>query len=332
MSSVQLDVYGVGHALVDLQYKIHTEKLLQLGVDKGVMSLVDNQQQSAIIGQINTQPIASSSGGSAANTMIAIASLGGKTFYSCLTGQDEMGNFYQEDLRKAGVLTSELHRISGSTGRCVVLITPDADRTLLTSLGISASISPDQIDESRISSCSYVYLEGYLLSSENGFNACLLAQELAKKHNKKISLTLSDPFMVSTFSDRFSVILNNGIDLLFCNEQESMSLSNKSNRERSAMALSTKVDTAYVTCGADGALLVRNNKIEKIDGLNVEAIDTNGAGDMFAGGVLYGLTHSFNEYQSGCLGCYTAAQIVQQYGARLEKPIGNAAQIIEGNI
>jgi len=330
MPSVQLDVYGVGHALVDLQYRIQTEKLIKLGVAKGVMSLVDNQKQSALIDQIDSQPIASSSGGSAANTMIGVAMFGGKTFYSCLTGQDEMGSFYQKDLRKAGVSTSELHRVKGTTGRCVVLITPDADRTLLTSLGVSESINPDQIDEHRITECNYVYLEGYLLSSENGFEACLKAQKLARKHKKKVSITLSDPFMVSAFSDRFSYLLNNGVDLLFCNEQEATSLTNESQREKAASALGKIAPISYVTCGANGALLVCNSKLNKIEGFSVEAIDTNGAGDMFAGGVLYGLTHSFDENQSGYLGNYAAAQIVKQYGARLEKPLNDAIQIIAG--
>ena len=328
MASVQLDIYGIGHALVDLQYKIQTENLLKLGIKKGVMSLVDSKQQSALIDQIDSQPIASSSGGSAANTMIGVTMFGGKTFYSCLTGQDEMGSFYQEDLRKAGVLTSESHRVRGATGRCVVLITPDADRTLLTSLGVSEDISPNQIDERRITESKYVYIEGYLLSSENGFETCLQAQKLGKKYKKKISITLSDPFMVSTFSDRFSCIINNGIDLLFCNEQEAMSLTNESNGEKAASALGKVAHTSYVTCGADGAFLVRDKRLNKIDAVSVEAIDTNGAGDIFAGGVLYGLTHSFDENQSGYLGCHAAAQIVKQYGARLERPLNDAAQII----
>jgi len=330
MPSVDLDVYGVGHALVDIQYRIQTARLLELGVQKGIMSLVNNQQQAAIIEKIDSQPIASSSGGSAANTMIGVAMFGGNTFYSCLTGQDEMGSFYQEDLRKAGVLTSELHRMEGATGRCIVLITPDADRTLLTSLGVSEGINPDQIDEHRIAASKYVYIEGYLLSSENGFEACLQAQKLAQKHKKKVSITLSDPFMVSTFSDRFSCVLNNGIDLLFCNEQEAISLTNESKLEKAARTLSEVAKISYVTCGADGALLIRDTHLNKIDGVCVEAIDTNGAGDMFAGGVIYGLTHSFDENQSGYLGCYAAAQIVKQHGARLETPLGNAEQIIAG--
>ena len=328
MASVQFDIYGVGHALVDLQYSITTETLVKLGVKKGVMSLIDNHQQAVLIEQIDRQPIESSSGGSAANTMIGVTMLGGKTFYSCLTGEDQMGRFYQEDLLKAGVKTSKSHRAEGNTGQCLVFITPDADRTLLTSLGVSETISTDQIDEDRIAESSYIYLEGYLLSSQNGFDACVKAQKIAKKHKKKVSITLSDPFMVSSFRDRFSQILNNGVDLLFCNEQEAMSLTNEPHREKAAIALSEIAQTSYITCGADGALLVHDEKLNKIDGVKAQAIDTNGAGDMFAGGVLYGLTHSFDVNQSGFIGCYAAAQIVQQYGPRLKKPLEDPEKIL----
>lgn len=328
MSSVEFDIYGVGHALVDLQYKISTETLVELGIKKGVMSLIDDHQQCALIEQIDRQPIALSSGGSAANTMIGVAMLGGTTFYSCLTGEDKMGLFYQEDLLKAGVRTSKSHRAKGNTGQCLVFITPDADRTLLTSLGVSETISFEQIDEGRIAESSYIYLEGYLLSSQNGYDACVKAQKIAKNHKKKVSITLSDPFMVSSFRDRFSQILNEGVDLLFCNEQEAMSLTNESHREKAAVALSQIAQTSYITCGADGALLVHDEKVNKIDGVSAQAIDTNGAGDMFAGGVLYGLTHSFDVNQSGHIGCYAAAQIVQQYGPRLKKPLGDPTEIL----
>ena len=160
------DVYGVGHALVDIQYQVAAEFLAEHQIEKGVMTLVDQARQHHLTTAIGAEPVASASGGSAANTLIGVARFGGRAYYACLTGRDVWGDFYQRDLEAAGVATHPANRSAGQTGQCLVLITPDADRTLNTFLGVSSTIGPAQLHEEVIANSQYLYIEGYLLGSD----------------------------------------------------------------------------------------------------------------------------------------------------------------------
>ena len=224
------DVYGVGHALVDIQYRVDPEFLAENQIDKGVMTLVDTERQTTLAAALTADPVASASGGSAANTMIGVARFGGQAYYACLTGRDEWGDFYQRDLEEAGVATNPANRDEGTTGQCLVFITPDADRTLNTFLGISSAIGPAQLQEDIIADSQCVYLEGYLFSSDDGFAAAIKAREMARRHGTTVALTLSDPFMVGAFKERFDAIIDHGIDLLFCNEEEAMACTGAADR------------------------------------------------------------------------------------------------------
>ncbi|MBN98950.1 MAG: adenosine kinase [Gemmatimonadetes bacterium] len=323
--SVTYDVYGIGHALVDIQHRISVDFLAKLQIEKGIMTLVDEGRQLELIQALNEDPVKSASGGSAANTMIGIAQFGGRAYYAYQVGQDEWGKFYQDDLEKAGVQSNTANRVKGPTGKCLVFITPDADRTLNSFLGVSGNLGPEQIEEDAISASKFIYLEGYLLSSENGFAACCRAQQLAQKHQTAVSLTLSDPAMVSFCKERFEQIIEGGVDLLFCNEEEAQALTGAANREGSGRALAARVRSACITCGADGALIYGDGQRFDIPGFPVKAVDTTGAGDMFAGGVLFGLTNGFGFSDAGKLGSYAAAQVVARYGPRLEANFQNEA-------
>ncbi len=322
------DVYGVGHALVDIQFKVEAATLERLGVEKGVMTLMDAERQKALFADLAQDPIASASGGSAANTMIGVALFGGTPFYACLTGRDVWGDFYQSDLEKAGVSTDPTHRTDGITGQCVVFITPDADRTLNTFLGAGSEIGVRQLDAEKIAASQYVYLEGYLLSSDNGYEACRKAQQLARAAGTSVALTLSDPFMVSTFQERFAQLVADGIDLLFCNEDEARAFTGAETRNQAVALLGQRVSIACVTCGADGARIHQADQHIAIPGVPVDAVDTNGAGDLFAGGVLYGLTHGLGVEDAGKLGSYAAAQVVAQYGPRLHGTLDDVEAIL----
>ncbi|MFT5086494.1 MAG: sugar/nucleoside kinase (ribokinase family) [Candidatus Latescibacterota bacterium] len=322
------DVYGVGNALVDIQYKVTPETLGELGIEKGVMTLIDMERQQALFAALEQDPVASASGGSAANTMIGIAQFGGSAFYACLTGRDAWGDFYQRDLEKAGVATSADSRGEGITGQCVVFITPDADRTLNTFLGISSAFGPAQLEAEKIAASQYTYIEGYLLSSDNGYEACRETQRIARESGTAVSLTLSDPFMVSAFKERFESLVEEGVDLLFCNEDEAFAFSGINERQAAVQALGQRAAIACVTCGADGALIAENGHIHSIPGVRVTPVDTNGAGDLFAGGVLYGLTHDLGVENAGKLGSYAAAQVVSQYGPRLEHSLQEVEAIL----
>lgn len=317
--SATYDVYGLGNALVDIQYRVDAEFLAGQGIEKGVMTLVDAPRQAALVKALGQEPAASASGGSAANTLIGLAGFGGTAYYACQLGQDHWGDFYHRDLQAAGVDTDATHRVADPTGTCMVFITPDADRTLNTFLGASLHFGPDRIEAAPIQQSRYIYIEGYLTSGEASFDACLKARDLARDHNVGVSLTLSDPFMVDAFKERFAAILEGGIDLLFCNEDEAKAYTGAADRQSALQALQALAGTVCITCGADGVLVAAAEQVHQVPGVPVDAVDTNGAGDMFAGGYLYGITHGHDARRSAQLGSYAAAQVVARFGPRLDE-------------
>jgi sugar/nucleoside kinase (ribokinase family) len=324
------DVYGVGHALVDLQYALATERLEQLGIRKGVMTLIDEPQQAHLLLALQGEtPVAQASGGSAANTAIGVASFGGKAYYTCLLGRDEWGDFYHRDLEAAGVQSNPALRNASPTGKCVVLITPDADRTLNTFLGASSQLAPEHLETALIQDSQYLYIEGYLVSSDNGFATCQRAQELARQAGTQVSLTLSDPAMVEHFRARFEALVAGGVDLLFCNEDEARAFTGAGDRQAAAQHLSHRAPAGCITCGEDGALIFQQGRIDMVPGVAAKAVDTTGAGDLFAGGALFGLARGHSLEQAGRLGNYAAAQVVARYGPRLGHSLkGELAHIL----
>jgi sugar/nucleoside kinase (ribokinase family) len=320
------DVYGVGHALVDLQYAVPAEMLARHGVSKGVMTLVDENRQVELRRLLDSRsPVARASGGSAANTVIGVAGLGGTAYYACRVGDDDWGEFYLSDLATAGVVTGAVSRVHGRTGQCLVFITPDADRTLNTFLGVSAGLGPEQLEPEAIAASAYLYLEGYLLSSESGLAACLEAQRVARTAGTRVSLTLSDPTMIRGFRDRFEAVVQAGVDLLFGNEDEARAYTGHEDRDQAAAELARVAAEVCVTCGSAGALVLEGGRRHLVPGVQTKAVDTTGAGDLFAGGVLFGVTHGHSLPASARLGCYAAAQVVAQYGPRLGRSLKEEA-------
>lgn len=324
------DVYGVGHALVDVQYALTSERLGQLGIRKGVMTLIDQpQQEQLLLALKNETLVAQASGGSAANTMIGVAGFGGSAYYTCLLGRDEWGDFYHRDLEAAGVKSHPAMRGAGPTGKCVVLITPDADRTLNTFLGVSSQLNPEHLEVPLIQDSAYLYIEGYLVSSETGFATCLRAQQLGRQAGTRISLTLSDPAMVEYFRERFEKIVAGGVDLLFCNEEEARALTGAGDRQAAAQQLARHAPAGCITCGGDGALVFEGSRCTLVSGFKAKAVDTTGAGDLFAGGVLFGLARGYSLARAARLGNYAAAQVVARYGPRLDRSLkGELDQIL----
>ena len=327
----QYDVYGVGHALVDVQYSVGVEELDSLGMDKGVMTLIDESRLDAIAGAVSSAPVHTASGGSAANTMIALARCGGRARYACQVGTDEWGTYYRDDLERAGVGTSPISHHPGTTGQCLVFVTPDADRTMNTFLGVSSSLGPEQVESGVVERSRYVYLEGYLLSSDSGFQACRQAQAMAQDAGTQIALTLSDPTIVELFGEHFSDLIASGVDLLFCNEDEAGALTGSTDRDAAAAAIADMVPAACVTCGADGAIVAERGTLTRVPGFAVDAVDTTGAGDAFAGGVLYGSTHDLALAEAAALGGYAAAHVVSSYGPRLGITLaGDISAVVAG--
>lgn len=315
----QYNVYGVGNALVDIEFELTVQELEALGVAKGVMTLMDEQQQEKIIDQLGGLETNRGSGGSAANTAIAVSQFGGKSYYSCRVGDDELGRFYLEDLHKAGVHTSvDLeHNKRGITGKCLVFVTPDADRTMNTFLGASSDVAPEDIDVSAIEQSEYLYIEGYLVSGESTMAAALYAIEQAKKRGTKVALSLSDPNMVKFFRSQMDRLIGNGVDLLFANEDEAMHISVADSIDDAVDHLKKIAKQFVLTRGAKGAIVFDGANVININPVRVKAIDTVGAGDMFAGAFLYGITNGMDYTQAGNLAATASANLVASFGPRL---------------
>jgi len=325
------DVYGVGHAVVDSQFAVPPEAVAALGIDKGVMTLIDAPRRDLMLEGLAREPTRSASGGSAANSLIALCRYGGKAYFACQVGDDEWGDFYRRDLEEVGVTSSAGAHRPGPTGQCLVLVTPDADRTMNTFLGVSSGMGPDQIEPGVLAACGWVYLEGYLLTTEVGLEACLLAQAEARRRGIPVALTLSDPTIVDLFREHFDRLVGGGVDLVFCNDDEARALTREDDRDTAAAALAGLSPRVCITCGSEGALVLDHGDKGFAPGHPVTAVDTTGAGDAFAGGALYGLTRGHSLVEAAALGCYAAAHVVSSFGPRLEADLAAAtAQALAG--
>jgi sugar/nucleoside kinase (ribokinase family) len=310
------DVYGVGNSLVDIQAQVSEATLKGLEFAKGSMTLVDEATQTKVLGSLHGAPIHRCAGGSAANTIIGIAEFGGKAVYAGKTAADELGRFCVDDMRRLGV-TIEVQPAQGQTGTCVILITPDAQRTMLTHLGVSSTLGPDDVDTNQIRKAKYVYIEGYLFAGSSTREAALRAIALAKSHGVKIAFTVSDPFLIAQFRDEFWELIRGPVDLLFCNLEEARSLTGMRDPIECAHEIHRHAENVALTLGADGSILMHEGTAIPIEGVPVTAIDTTGAGDMYAAGLLYGVTSGKSWKQAGRLASHAASRIVAQMGARL---------------
>ncbi|NNF21324.1 MAG: adenosine kinase [Saprospiraceae bacterium] len=314
------DVYGIGNALVDMEFQVEDSFYEENGIDKGLMTLVDEERQNTLMNVIDQSKAKMKSGGSAANSIIAVSQFGGKGYYSCKVADDALGDFYLNDLKAAGVNSNLANgkRSSGITGKCLVMITPDAERTMNTFLGITADFSEQELDQQALKDSKYLYIEGYLVASPTGFNAMMAAKKIAEDNGVKTALTFSDPNMITFFRENMDSVVGAGLDLLFCNEEEAKTFTGKDNLFEAREELKKSARTFAITLGKNGAIIYDGDTFIDIEPYNVQALDTNGAGDMFAGAFLYGLTHENSYAQSGKIASLASSKIVSQYGPRLE--------------
>lgn len=321
------DVMAIGNALVDHEYLLSESQLMQTGLEKGNMSLASLNEQKTLLNYLSTANIAPSKqagGGSAANAMFAFASLGGKAFYGCRVGNDEPGTFYLQDLHNAGVATSEqsIHQ-DGVTGSCVVAVTPDAERTMQTYLGTSSEICEDNIPFEILGQTDWLYLEGYLAMSESLLPAMTKLRQQAGIHDVKIAISFADPAVVKFAKEGLDKMIGNGVAVIFCNCEEAKLFTGKKQIKAAARALTEHCQTAVVTDGAKGA--VTATKVEGKVVIHeiptpkvIDVIDTNGAGDNYAGTFLYALSQQYSLPECGRLASEVSSQVIQQIGPRLE--------------
>ena len=319
--SVKYDVYAIGNALVDMEFEINDDFLAKHKIDKGLMTLVDEVRQNDLLDSLGGSPRKQQCGGSAANTIIAVSQFGAKSFYSCKVASDPIGNFYFQDLQDNGVDSNlkNQKRHSGITGKCLVLITPDAERTMNTFLGITSTISSEEVDADAIKHSKFMYMEGYLVASPSGKEAAIEARKIAESNGVKTALTFSDVNMVKFFKDGLMEMIGpNGVDLLFCNESEAFSFTQTDDIHSAREALKKVAKTFVITRGENGAMIFDGVTFIEIEPYAVKAIDTNGAGDMYAGAFLFAITHNHSHASAGKLASLAASRVVGQFGPRLK--------------
>lgn len=315
------DVYGVGNALVDKEFEVDDAFFVKNSIEKGLMTLVDQEHQQQIL-DVLTQEYGikkRAGGGSAGNTLYALSQFGGNAFFSCKVANDETGDFYLEQLGHHNIETNtSSQRGEGTTGRCLVMISPDAERTMLTHLGVSADVSTQELDLAAAKASRFIYLEGYLVTSPGAKAAIIELKQFAEKNGIQTAMTFSDPSMVEYFLNDVNDVLGSGVDLLFCNEKEALLWSGATTLDEACTLLRAKANRFAITRGAQGALLFDGTGYITIEPHKVKAVDTNGAGDMFAGAFLYALTSGSDFATAGKLASLASATVVSSFGPRLE--------------
>jgi sugar/nucleoside kinase (ribokinase family) len=314
------DVYGIGAALVDTEVEVSDAFLADANIDKGVMTLVDEPRQTELLEALaseNTHMLRKC-GGSVCNSVVAASSLGAKIFFSGKVADDSDGQLYINDLQHAGVDFQSAGQESGITGKCLVMVTDDAERTMNTFLGASEALSAREIDQAALVDSEWFYVEGYLVTDEARTLATKIAVETAKAKNVKVAISLSDPFVAAVFGDALRDVIGGGVDLIFCNKDEAMAFTGTESLEVAAEALKQVTKTFAITDGANGAITFDGNTMNQSKGVEAKAIDTNGAGDMFAGAFLYAITSGKSYAWAASLANDCAARVVAQFGPRLE--------------
>lgn len=322
---MKYDICSLGNAIVDITFQIETEfqeKLISKGISPKSMTLLDQKEQGELLNDLTTKFQKDSfmaCGGSATNSIIAASNFGSNCYYSCKVADDEFGNFYLKDLSKNKVSHSSVPFQSVlPSGKCIVMVTPDAERTMCTNLGISGELSEEDINEEAIINSEYLYLEGYLVTSEKAFRAAIKSVEIAKENNIKVALSLSDPNIVSVFKDQFLKILKRKCDLIFCNALEASAFANKKNLKQSVEIMRNFSLEGLITMGAEGCMAWDQVESLKLSTSKVNALDTNGAGDMFAGAVLNSLCEGKTLIESAKFGCFAASEKVKSFGPRVD--------------
>ncbi|MDZ4745290.1 MAG: adenosine kinase [bacterium] len=315
MKTIQLT--GVGNALVDLEVQVSDAEFASFGLTKSTMALTSPERQREMIESLAGKTIHRSSGGSAANSIIAFAQFGGKGAYNSLLGADQLGSFYAEEFSELGINLHARHIAGESTGTCLVMITPDTERTLNTTLAVNTAFTRKDLDEQQIRTSEWIYIEGYKLTEEGGADAVENAAFLAKKHGTHVAVSCSDKFIIDVFGDRLRALLKHA-DLVFCNESEATTLSGESNGNAAFEALGSIYRNVAVTMGEQGSSVQWNGEQVQIPAYAVTPVDATGAGDMFAGAFFYGVLNRYRAEHAGRLASYAASLVVAQLGARLK--------------
>jgi len=317
------DLYAIGNALVDSEYEVTDAQLHAMAVEKRHMTLIDAERRAALLAQVKGLHARRTGGGSAGNTVVALAQLGGRSFYSCRVADDELGAFYRDDLQANGVASNLTHTKppQGQTGSCMVMVTPDAERSMSTFLGATADLDHTALHPHDIVKSKVYYMEGYLAASPTGLAAALQGRAVARGAGVALAATLSDMSMINFCRPGLQAMVGDGatgaLDYLFCNEEEAQVWCGSTDMATICAQLGTMARVVCLTRSAKGCLVLEGERQTEVPAASVRAIDTNGAGDMFAGAFLYAVTHGHSHAQAAWLANESAGRVVGQYGNRL---------------
>jgi adenosine kinase len=319
MAATRFDVLGIGNAIVDVIARTDDDFLVGQKMRKGTMQLIDEPRATGIYDAMG--PAVEVSGGSAANTIVGVASLGARAAFIGKVKDDELGRVFAHDIRAAGVAFATPPASAGpSTARCYVLVTPDGERTMNTFLGAAQDLHPNDIDPDAVAAAQVVYLEGYLWDPPHAKEAFVKAAKIAHGADRDVALTLSDAFCVDRYRAEFLDLIRSGtVDLVFANERELHSLYQTADFETALNALRNDARLAVVTRSEKGCLVVTREETDAIPASPVErVVDATGAGDLFAAGFLVGLARGADYRTAARLGALSAAEVIQHLGARPE--------------
>lgn len=319
-------VLGIGNAIVDIIARCDDEFLSQNELPKGHMSLIDTDRAKELYSKMG--PATEMSGGSAANTMVGIASLGGDASFIGKVSDDELGRIFAHDIKASGVEFGTTKSSGGDpTARCYVFVTPDGERTMNTYLGVSPHLNNGEVDHDSVKDANILYLEGYLFDRDDAKAAFHEASKTASQNKTKVALSLSDAFCVDRHRDDFRKLIKTRIDILFANEEELKSLAQSDNLEEAQSELGKDCELTALTLGAQGSVIVSGDQRIAVPAQPVdEVVDTTGAGDLYAAGFLHGLTQGLELAQCGKLGSIASGEIISHIGARPQTPLDRLAR------
>lgn len=314
-NSMHYDVFAICSALMDVQARVEAEHLTRLGLTPGAMHLIEADERTRLLSEVEPLIVNTAAGGSGANTAMGVAALGGTACFAGRVGRDRFGSEYTQSLGLAGVQPS-LSIGDGPTGLCIVLITPDGQRTMCTYLGESRLLAPENLPLPELRRAHTLYATGYLWDSPVQKETVRLAMATANEAAIPISLSLADTFCIERHRDEFRCLVNDEVDILFANEAEALLLVDAEDVLQAAERLASMRPLCFITLGDKGALVAHRNVVQHIETTAVNPVDTTGAGDAFAAGVLYGLNRNRTPIEAAALGNRLAAHVVSRLGPR----------------
>jgi sugar/nucleoside kinase (ribokinase family) len=313
----EYQLFGLGNALVDIFVEVSDADFAALGFERGSSRLVEPAEQKALLERFKDHDIRLVSGGSVANSVIAFSQLGGDAAFLGCVGDDRYGLFYETEFEELGIETGSMVLVGETTGTCVCVITPDAERTMRVSLACAGRLSARHVDEARLKNAEWLFIEGYGFSNPATMQEAIRESvRLARRHGVKVAVTCSEAFIVNAHRDAFFDVLKR-TDLLFCNKEEAEAVTGAAGAEAAFGRLKGMVPSAVVTDGPNGAFIRHAGAEAHVPAFPCRPVDLTGAGDMLAGAFLYGITHGVAPDRAGRAACYLAMKVITQVGARL---------------